>query len=120
VAQRFSVASRIAAQRVLAQLKHGLAIRTIGGASEHVIEQRFESLGRQTVKVVLAVAAAVDESGRPKQGKMMAHRGLALPQLLAQSSYVMLFRLKKQAQDPQSRVVGQKLEQVAQLVQAGI
>ena len=42
-----------------------------------------------------------------KQRQMMAHRGLALPQLLAQRSYMVLLRLQKQVKNLQSRVIGQ-------------
>ena len=62
---------------------------------------------------MLAITATLDQACHPKQGQMVAYRGLALPEFFAQSADMMFLCLQQQIQDSQSGVVGQQLEQTA-------
>ncbi len=72
-------------------------------------------VGPHAVEVVLAFAARLDQPGDPEQGQMMAHRGLALAQPLAQVGDVKLAvgRQGEIEQDAQARLIAQELEDLS-------
>ena len=57
---------------------------SLAGRREKAQQQLTEVIGADAVKVVLALAARLDEAGHTKQRQVMAHRGLALAQSVAQ------------------------------------
>ena len=63
---------------------------SFAGRGKEREEQFAEMLGPHAVKVVLSLAARLDQTGNPQQCQVMAHRRLALPEPVAQIGDVKL------------------------------
>lgn len=64
----------------------GGPVRDLGaGSTDYALDDIREPLAGvgESVEVILALAAAVDEAPEPHEGQVVAHGGLALGQLLA-------------------------------------
>jgi hypothetical protein len=64
----------------------GGSVRDLGaGLTDHALDDLGEPLARvgEGVEVVLALAAAIDDTAKSQEGQVVAHGGLPLGQLLA-------------------------------------
>ena len=87
-----------------ADLPHHFAL------AEDGVEVQLKPLGDEVIEVVLAVAAAFDQAGHFQEREMMADRGLALLQQVAQRADVQFLALQEIVEDLQTGVVGQQFE----------
>ena len=88
----------------------------LGHRREQHVEQRGKLPGLQTVEVVLAFAAALDQARHAQQCQMMAHCRLAFAEQLAQRPHVQLVALGQVVQNSQPGLVGKQLEELDEIV----
>ena len=76
--------------------------RHLAHRRENVDEQLAKRIGAHAVEVVLSLATGLDQSGHPQQRQVVADRGLALPQPVAEVRDVKFAVLRQVRQDAKS------------------